>query len=483
MPLGGHENDHKHHQHRHTDETLRSDKCYKLFDLGFLEHWKEKNKPICKPQSSSIAPPLSTSSGANGDSAIPGTLPPGSLQCRVTKHPRLNAPTAPHTICDGTNVLFDPSLLGPAKCLRHRPNYMCGGKPSYHHYARGAFKSNCQVVSGEGEPASGSIGLHNFPADHLKDIFDSFAALPTSDDAFQTPNDTVIASAPVTMFVTREKGEHVNMYHTLTDWYMAWQTLRVIHVSPDAVQVILLDNHSPGPLDSFWNKVISRGAPMLRSAEMTSPVLMPRVAWNPPGYSNMLLGKNWNDCQKPMRMMEAFVADVDDAYEGAHSHDLETMKVLFISRRPYVTSHVDHKFVGRQIDNEEEVIKAVKALGDVEVSVVDFAHMKLEEQVHTAAASDIIIGMHGAALAHSLWLPSWGGLVEMGSRKNLGMYFHKIARWAGIHYENWINPHYPGSFRKDSDGDYTSVDMSSFLPYLERTLAAVQKRKRAAFEE
>ena len=58
-------------------------KCYKLFDFGVLETWKKAKKELCMP-------------GSDPDDS--------ALTCRVMRHPRLNAPTAPHTICDGRNV-------------------------------------------------------------------------------------------------------------------------------------------------------------------------------------------------------------------------------------------------------------------------------------------------------------------------------------------------------------------------------------------
>ncbi|GAB5353573.1 hypothetical protein AAMO2058_000047200 [Amorphochlora amoebiformis] len=396
----GHEHDHKHHEHWHANETLRSDPCYNLFDFGLLEIWKAKEKPICKPPPSN---PSSESPLTPGGIA-PSRMPPSFLKCRVHTHPRLNRPTAPHTICDGSNIVFDPSKLSPAPCLKHRPNYMCEGGNSYHHFASGAFQANCQVVKGEGNQ-KGGLSLRNFPMDHLRDIFDSWRVTT------ETPQRAKISQAPVTLFVSREKGEHVNMYHTLTDWYMAWQALRVVEISPDHVQVIILDGHSEGPLDSFWNEVISRGAPMIRAKNIKSALLMHRVVWSPPGYSNILLGKKWTDCKKAMRMMEAFVADVDDGFQSVHNEDMSTLNMLYISRRPYQTDLVKRKFIGRQVDNEDALLHELESLEGVKVSKADFAHMNLKDQIHAAAASDIIVGMHGAALAHCLWMPPWGALL------------------------------------------------------------------------
>jgi len=310
----------------------------------------------------------------------------------------------------------------------------------------------------------------------LKDIFDSWRTLD------EINGQIAVSPTTVVMFVTREKGEHVNMYHTLTDWYMAWQTLRVVKISASSVQVIILDGHSPGPLDSFWHQVIGKKLPMVRAAELEDPMVIPHAIWNPPGYSNILLGKKWKDCQKPMRMMEAFVADVDDAYQGAHNEDPEKISILYISRKPYRLEHVNHDFVGRQVDNEDEVIKALKEIKNVTVIVADFAKMSLTEQIAKSASADVMIGMHGAALSHSLWMPSWGSLVEMGSRHGLGVFFWKIAKWAGIHFENWVNTRYPSGFRKDSNGDYTTVTLESFLPQVNRAIDTARRRKLAAFK-
>ena len=451
----GHEYDHKHHEHWHVGETERESKCYKLFDFGVLETWKKAKKELCMP-------------GSDPDDS--------ALTCRVMRHPRLNAPTAPHTICDGRNVILDPKKLTPAKCCRHRPNYMCDGGATYHHYQHGAFKARCAL-------SGGRLDLNNFPADHLKDIFDSFNAVdaweqkPAADEArgLLTRADT-----PVTMMVTREKGEHVNMYHTLTDWYMGWQTLKALSIDPKTVQVVLLDAHPAGPLDSFWDHVLSRGKPMRRVAQLEKPMLMRRPVWSPPGYTNILLGKNWDDCRKPMRMMEAFVAAVDDAYDAPHSRSVDVIKILFISRKPYEKDWVDHKFIGRQISNEDAVLGAIRAVPGVEVRVVDFAHVKLDEQIRMAGSSDVLIGMHGAGLAHCLWLPAWGAVVEMGSRARLGVFFDKIAHWAGIQFENWINQN-PNNFRKDSKGDYTKVDIMSLMPYVKRAVDNTRSRKRKIF--
>jgi hypothetical protein len=39
----------------------------------------------------------------------------------------------------------------------------------------------------------------------------------------------------VTLFVTRERGEHVNMYHSMTDFFNAFMTVEMVDVDPKQV--------------------------------------------------------------------------------------------------------------------------------------------------------------------------------------------------------------------------------------------------------
>lgn len=71
------------------------------------------------------------------------------------------------------------------------------------------------------------------------------------------------------MFVTRERGEHVNMFHSMTDFLNAFQSLEMLEIDPKNVQVVLLDDHAAGPFDSLWNTVFSQRSPMRRVKDFT----------------------------------------------------------------------------------------------------------------------------------------------------------------------------------------------------------------------
>lgn len=56
------------------------------------------------------------------------------------------------------------------------------------------------------------------------------------------------------------------------------------------------------------------------------------------------------------------------------------------------------KNVGRIMANEEEVVRAVRAVNVANVQVVDTAKMSFSEQLSLIRSTNILIGIHGAGL-------------------------------------------------------------------------------------
>ena len=139
----------------------------------------------------------------------------GWLRCRVHVHPLLPPATAPHTFCDGANVVLDLTKLDLIECLVSRPGYGCEPPAIWYSYAAGALSANCSRTA--------AFRPDKFPGDHLRDMFAGFRSAAelaeprdgaTADDAAAPPVDL----APVVLLVTRERTEHANMFHATTDF-------------------------------------------------------------------------------------------------------------------------------------------------------------------------------------------------------------------------------------------------------------------------
>jgi hypothetical protein len=109
-----------------------------------------------------------------------------------------------------------------------------------------------------------------------------------------------------------------------------------------------------------------------------------------------------------VRGVRRAVEDVAECDAAAAARDGAVVTVL--ARRPY-TRFVEHKYMGRMIANEDALLLGLQqALGpDVLVVMADTALHSLREQLQLVAHTDLLVGMHGAGLAHGLFLPPHAG--------------------------------------------------------------------------
>lgn len=158
----------------------------------------------------------------------------------------------------------------------------------------------------------------------------------------------------------------------------------------------------------------------------------------PPGYSNLLLARDevFHDCDSETDLLRDFRSyilsllhikpSVPLGVECVVNHSVRRVGALsdcdggddtnrdvvtLIVRRPY-QKFVDHKFMGRMIANEQQLLLELqRALGsDVLVVMVDLAPLAFTDQLALMARTDLLIGMHGAGLAHGLFLPQHAGV-------------------------------------------------------------------------
>jgi hypothetical protein len=55
------------------------------------------------------------------------------------------------------------------------------------------------------------------------------------------------------LLVTRY--EYANLYHTLTDWYNVFQTLKIFDLPVKETLIVLVDGHSKGLMDPVWPRM------------------------------------------------------------------------------------------------------------------------------------------------------------------------------------------------------------------------------------
>lgn len=110
------------------------------------------------------------------------------------------------------------------------------------------------------------------------------------------------------------------------------------------------------------------------------------------------------------------------------------IRIIFLKRE---TKH-------RRVLNQEELIerleqklKEVRQNDQVEIKSIDFNHrMSFMEQIKISSRTDILIGIHGAGLTHTLFQPDYGVLFELYNCEDESCY-KDLARLRGTHYITW----------------------------------------------
>lgn len=97
----------------------------------------------------------------------------------------------------------------------------------------------------------------------------------------------------------------------------------------------------------------------------------------------------------------------------------------------------------RKILNQNQLIQSLEEAlkhdnqTDVTIQLVDFNHqMPFIDQVKLSSISDILIGIHGAGLTHTLFQPDYGILFELYNCGDQDCY-RDLARLRGVHYITW----------------------------------------------
>lgn len=106
--------------------------------------------------------------------------------------------------------------------------------------------------------------------------------------------------------------------------------------------------------------------------------------------------------------------------------------------------------------------------------------MSFKDQLKTTRNTDVFIGMHGAGLAHLLFLPKWATMFELYNCEDPNCY-KDLSRLRGVNYVTWENESLLESIETDyKDGDHPKFknfrfDVDEFERLVHKAAVAVQK--------
>ena len=380
----------------------------------------------------------------------PPLCSPSASPSTLTCH---HNPTTQSTHCTATHLHLDPSLLRCSTgaedigAVRWRTE-----EEEFPTYLPGALTVDCPRPA---DPPALSWPVYR---DHLARAFGSlkYGPLPAAGGG----ECEVVEEA---LLVTRY--EYANLYHTLTDWYNVYQALNMYMPQPTATPLLLfLDGHSKGSMDEGWPTLFTPDVRYVK--QLTSPLCIRHAVFVSPGYGSPLspsqfTGESARCARHPLvvdfaRFVQrrfrlgqeeggevVVVKDVagDDVVigdQGGGGGGGGTPLVAFVVRRSYLSHpRVRLDATERTMANEADTFRAVqRALAPaVAFHAFDFTQLPLHTQLNVLYHSAALVGLHGAALSHILYMRDEAALMElMPAGYSARQHFRYFAIWSGHRY-------------------------------------------------
>ena len=276
---------------------------------------------------------------------------------------------------------------------------------------------------------------YRFPSNHESHLNEWLAnVIPYANESVSTNPVSYIEDFTIIV----KRYEYVNLYHSMTDFYNAFLVMRYFQKSPHDTKILFFDAHPKGSLDSVWTTMFNSAS---RVSQLKTVSRYKHAVWNSPGYESPMYDY---DVLERIPLIEDFHRFFLNQHGILTESDLDCkrLRLVVIWRRDYVAHPRNPSGnIERKIWNEKELLDAAKNTSFFSSVIgVQLDKMAMKRQLSLIANADILAGMHGAGLTHTLFLPSHGGLIELFPSyfPELG-HFKALARWRNLHYLNWIN--------------------------------------------
>ena len=250
-------------------------------------------------------------------------------------------------------------------------------------------------------------------------------------------DNTVIETTTVAVM----RYEAHNIYHTMTDWYNVFLVSKLLNLDPKKINILFMDDRPAGLMDDTWHALFGK---IMRHTDVKPSFVFKDLIWNVLGYESPL------NFHRLMRLPFAnefhhfFVSSF--GINSLKSLDCSNLTAAVIWRRDYMT-HPERKtevaggLVHRKFKNEEEILATVKSvLAGHTVKPVVLEEMSMKDQLLLFTKTDILIGMHGAGMAHAMFLPQHAAVFEtFPNYWGFLLHFKAFSRWRGLKYLGWQN--------------------------------------------
>jgi protein O-GlcNAc transferase len=313
-----------------------------------------------------------------------------------------------------------------------RVDSLCFGRGSVLDVARGRYGLDCKLRPFD-EATETAQGL--IPFDRLKGywyetgpqyVFERYVELDATPERLGAALHHPAAVAPPRFHLLLKREGEANPWHCLMEIYSTWMSFDTLRMARDPLngnrpffehpadthdtQVVILDDRLDGPYWDLWQLFAERtpvrlkdlmaehtaGNPSLGGAETN--IIIPLA-----GASNPLWQNDWDvrDCTSAPTL-HVFARRVLDFYRIEDPpRNPNQIVVTFIDRKE-----------SRRLRDQDALFAALREdIPHVNLSVVDFAAIPFAEQLRIIRDTDVLVGVHGAGLTHTMFMRERAGVV------------------------------------------------------------------------
>ena len=225
-------------------------------------------------------------------------------------------------------------------------------------------------------------------------------------------------------------------YHAMTQWYNIFILSKFFKFDFRKVEILLLDDGPAVHLDAQWAFLFAK---VVKMKQILSPVIFKEAIFSIPGHESPMYYME----QNTLPHVDEFSKNYLELFNLNSNKQLDcsALTVVLGIRRDYFMHPGKKLNTERKFKNEMEIIKTIQdEFKGHSVKTFVAEDMSLNEQLRITTKTDILIGMHGCIMTHSMFMPKHGAIFEMYPRHWTPQPFFKaITRWRGLKYAFWRN--------------------------------------------
>ena len=236
-----------------------------------------------------------------------------------------------------------------------------------------------------------------------------------------------------TLLITRDCNPPYNPFHCLSAFLDTLQTMAMMQLEPQRVRCLFLDSAPVGPYEILWKALCAEYITRQEWSQWAGQqVYMPYAVFSP--TSSFL----WTDFWKPtpcpfpspivVALKRLFLTALDRWAPGSLGKF-----PLPCNKKKRVTFMV--RSHSRKLRNQREVlVEMERAFPAADVVAIDPGTIPFEDQVGLVHATDVLVGVHGAALTNLLYLRPSAHVIEVHPHFQRAQCYRNLALWSGVRY-------------------------------------------------